>query len=70
MRNLARLNGQQEEADRWIAYIREYKELMMEPKKEYVKPEVTEEIDMETRAGSPAPCPPADPLDIDGKPPC
>jgi hypothetical protein len=42
----------------------------MEPKKEYTKPEVTEEIDLETRAGSPSPCPPADPLDIDGKPPC
>ena len=38
--------------------------------KVYTKPEVVEELDLEVRAGSPIPCPQADPLDISGKPPC
>jgi hypothetical protein len=35
---------------------------MNEPK-EYEKPEIVEELDLETKAGSPA-CPPTDPLEI------
>lgn len=41
----------------------------MNDPKVYVKPEVVEELDLETKAGSP--CPPTiDPLDTDHKPPC
>ena len=39
---------------------------MNEPKKEYTKPEVTEELNLETKAGSPYPCPPIDPFDLNG----
>jgi hypothetical protein len=47
--------------------IRKENIIMDKEKKVYVKPEVIEELDLETKAGSP--CPPADPNDLI-KPPC